>query len=149
MPLLLDQPFVRWRDGLAVSKGDTVRIQVWQESRNLCVQIDARSRCDLSSGVEGGWRLLHRFFPAPPLLEGLLGVVWLTLLSLPMGLTAPGPGRAVLLGAGLALLGVLLSWYSPWLSVGSPALVAPAAGAWIGSRLREGLAGMGARRNIL
>lgn len=139
VPLLLDQPFIRWRGGLAVPEGDTVRIAVWQESRGLCIQIDARTRCDLSPGVEGGWRLLHRLFRAPPWLEGLLGMVWLILLSLPMGLTAKGPGRAALLGAGFALLGVLLSWHSPWLSLGSVALGAPVLGAWVGSRLRQRL----------
>jgi len=147
--LLLDQPFVRWRGGLAVPEGDTVRIAVWQESRNLCVQIDAGIRCDLSLGVEGGWRLIHRVFPALPWLEGLLGMVWLILLSLPAGLTARGRRGALIMGAGLALLGAFVSWYSPWLSVGSPALAAPVAGAWVGSRLRVGLAGMGARQNIL
>jgi hypothetical protein len=142
VPLLLDQPFIRWRGGLTVPEGDTVRVAVWQEPRNLCMQIDARIRCDLSAGVEGGWRLLHRLFSAPSRLEGLLEVVWLILLSLPMGPTARGTGRAVLLGAGLALLGVLLSWYSPWLSVGSVAPGVPVVGAWMGFQLRTGLAGM-------
>ena len=149
VPLLLEQPFVRWRGGLSVQEGDTVRIRVWQEPRHLCVAIDARSRCHLSSGVEGGWRLIHRLFRAPAFLEGILGALWLILLALPAGLTARGRRGALMMGAGLALLGAFVSWYSPWLSVGSPALVAPVAGAWVGSRLREGLAGMGARRNIL
>ena len=140
VPLLLDQPFVRWRRGLAVTEGDTVTIRVWQGERDLCVGIDARIRCDLSSGVEGGWRLIHRLFRAPAFLEGMLGALWLVLLSLPAGVTAGGRRGALTLGAGLAILGALVSWYSPWLSVGSPALVAPVAGAWIGSLVRRGLA---------
>jgi hypothetical protein len=146
VPLLLEQPFVRWRGGLAVPEWDTVRVAVWQEPRGLCMQIDAQIRCGLSAGVEGGWRLLHRLFRAPAFLEGILGALWLVLLSLPLGLTARALRGALALGAGLAILGAFVSWYSPWLSVGSPALVAPVAGAWMGSWLRQVLAGRGTRR---
>jgi len=141
--LLLDQPFVRWSGGLNVTEGDTVRIRVLQSARNLCLEIGAEARCQGSAGVEGGWRLLHRLYGAPPPLATVLGVVWLMLLSFPSGLTAAGTGRALALGAVLTVLGALVSWWSPWLSAHSPALLAPVVGTWAGSWVRRRLMGNG------
>jgi hypothetical protein len=139
--LLLDQPFVRWPGGLDVAEGDTVRIRVLQSARNLCLEIGAEARCRGSAGVEGGWRLLHRLYGAPPLLAAVLGAVWLMILAFPVGVTTPAVRRALALGAGLAVIGALVSWWSPWLSAHSPALLAPVAGAWAGSWVRRRLMG--------
>jgi len=143
--LLLDQPFTRWPGGLNAAPGDTVRIRVQQRARNLCLEIGEELRCHLSAGVEGGWRLLHRLYGAPPLLAGVLGAVWLMLLAFPAGVTAAGTGRALALGAGLAFLGALVSWWTPWLAAHSPALLAPVVGAWAGNWARRWIVGHGTR----
>jgi len=134
--LRFDQPFLRWRSALNAREGDPVRIAVRQEARSLCLEVDDRERCNLSFGVGGGWRLIHRLWGAPPVLAALLGVIWLSILSFPAGAALVGVGRGIHIGLAFGALGILASWWSPWLSPQLIDLVAPVPGAWAGWAMR-------------
>ncbi len=139
--LLLDQPSLDWRDALGVLPGDTTQILLRQGPSNLCVQVGDKARCDLSPGVEAGWRFLARLDGSPPGMLWLLSWAWLFLLAAPVGLTAPGDRQAILEGAALGVLGAGVSWLSPGLSLHPFFLSALVLGPWCGHVIRRRIQG--------
>jgi hypothetical protein len=136
--LVLDRPFLRWEGIMDVPEGDTIRIVARQEARGLCLVVDRDVRCDLSPSAGKGWRLVRRFPDASPLQVALLSVLWLSLIALPAGAVLRGrTGRGTAVGISVGLLGVLISWWSPWLSPRLLDLVAPLPGAWAGWAIRR------------
>ena len=138
--LLLDPPFVRWNGAIRQREGDTLRIMVRQEARASCMELDAQVRCDLSGGTGAGWRLLYRLRGARPALVTVLSLIWLSALSFPAGAVLGGLGRGVFVGLALGVSGILVSWWSPWLSPQLIDLLGPLPGAWAGWAVRQRMA---------
>jgi hypothetical protein len=101
----LTTPRVRIPGALAGTEpGDTLRVAVRRTDRGLCVlQQDGGWDCGHGFGAAAGWRLLLPADDAPPGAHALLGMAWLALLAVPIGLLARWH-------AALAL-GVVLGWY--------------------------------------
>jgi hypothetical protein len=100
----LASPAVRIRGALAgVEPGDTVRVAVHRSADGYCYLRDDGWDCGHGIGAASGWRVIAPMDGAPARTRTLLGVAWLGLLALPIGLLARWPAA---LGLGLAL-----AWY--------------------------------------
>jgi hypothetical protein len=101
----LATPRVRIPGALAGAEPeDTLQVAVRRTNRGLCVlQQDGGWDCGHGFGAASGWRVLLALDDAPPATHTLLGVAWLALLAVPIGLLARWH-------AALAL-GVVLGWY--------------------------------------
>ena len=108
----------------------------------FCLSVQRSPRCDLTYGVEGGWKFLHRPPWRSELLAGFLDWLWLGLLTLPIGLLAPGFRLGFLAGLFVVAMAALFSWTSPWLSVHVATIFAPplgmAGGFWIKGWVHSG-----------
>jgi hypothetical protein len=146
--LRMDQPSIRWPGAMEVALGDTVTLSLWREGRDFCMQVGTRRRCDLSPGVEGGWRILHRLSGAPPLLVGFFSLCWMVSLCLPLGLLCQRKREVVLAGSTLAGIAGGVSWLSPWLSIHAVTIAWPMLGVWAGSKFRQRVTRSGAGTRI-
>lgn len=135
--LRLDRPELKWAGALEAEPGDTLSITLRPTGRDLCADVNGRTRCGLAHGAEAGWRFLHRAPGSHRLPTWVLGALWLLTVTLPAGVTSRGYDMAR--GVSILLGFILVSWTSPSLSLHFAYLPFPILGY---------LAGLGAARLI-
>jgi hypothetical protein len=81
MPALrwtLEQPDLRLRDGLKlVAPGDTFTAATWHDSTNICLRVNATSRCHLGYTIGDGWKLIYYPEDRAPWILGLISTLWM------------------------------------------------------------------------
>lgn len=152
----LDRPGLRWVGALDdVREGKSVAISARREGNGWCVTLGRKSICPLGFTVGSGWRLL--WFPQalPGESARWLGVAWMVLLALPLGLWL----RPTALGAVSVAFGAAALRTAPLfglLPTRPIELGAAAGGLLLGialhvalGRRREGALALGSRRSVL
>lgn len=135
----LDQPDLRWRGALeGVRAGDTLQLRLTTSEGSRCLELDGRSRCDLTPTPGRGHAFFLNVEGLPAGAGLLLNLAWVAGLGLAFGWatgTRPWPGLAA--AAALAVTGAVLAALSPDVggATGEAALLALAA--WGGERLRR------------
>jgi hypothetical protein len=136
----LDQPDLRLRGALArIARGDTLSIDARREAGGICLMLNETGTCHLGYTIGSGWALL--LFPKhfPPWLQQLLGVAWVGVLVVPVGLWARNRPET-LLAAGILVAGLVVLPGRTGLLPTPPAQLLGAGAGWLlGAALQAAL----------
>jgi VanZ family protein len=81
-----DSPSLRAPDALrGVGAGDRLTVTIRLAGKGHCIEVDARTTCDLGLTAGTGWALLLYSQGIPPAVHGILNVLWMAGLALPVG----------------------------------------------------------------
>lgn len=136
--LKLDQPDVRWRDAMSgVLEGDTVALGIDRSRDSVCMSIDRRTACRLAPSLANGWGHLAHLEGAPRWLANSVSLAWCLALGFVLGASATHARAASIRGAGLALVGLVVSGVSPDVRPDVPHAVLLLTGSLLGILLRR------------
>ena len=145
----LDQPDLRLRGALAsIVRGDTLSIDARREAGGTCLMLNGSGTCHLGYNIGHGWALL--LFPEhfPPWLQQLLGLAWVGVLVVPVGLWARKRPET-LLAAGILVAGLVVLPGRTGLLPTPPAQLLGAGAGWLlGAALQAGLRRSQGRRGL-
>ena len=81
MPALhwtFEQPPLRLRNGMTqVAPNDTFTVATWHDSTNICLRVNATTRCNLGYTIGDGWKLIYSPEHWAPWLLGIINTLWM------------------------------------------------------------------------
>jgi VanZ like protein len=114
MPALhwtLEVPPLRLRDGMTqVAPSDTFTVATWHDSTNICLRVNATTRCNLGYTIGDGWKLIYSPEHWAPWLLGTINTLWMAGCVIGVGFwgAAAKKGGGGLLAMGLVVAGLLM-----------------------------------------
>jgi len=109
MPALrwtLEQPDLRLHDGMKpIAPGDTFTAGTSHDSTNICLRVNATSRCHLGYTIGDGWKLIYYPERRPPWQLGFINTLWVFGCVVGVGFWA---AKGDWLGVGIVVAGLLL-----------------------------------------
>ena len=113
MPALhwtLEQPPLRLHNGMTqVAPNDTFTVATWHDSTNICLRVNATTRCHLGYTIGDGWKLIYSPEGWAPWLLGVINTLWMVGCVIGVGYWAANKsGGGGLLAMGIVIAGVLM-----------------------------------------
>ena len=116
MPALhwtLEQPPLRLPGGMTqVAPSDTFTAATWHDSTNICLRVNATTRCHLGYTIGDGWKLIYYPEDWAPWMLGVINTLWMVGCVIGVGFWGRGRGRGrgtAAKGGGLLAMGIVIA----------------------------------------